>query len=147
MKQMTYRRPLISRGRRRSRGGLTIYEVFLALALMLGALAVLSQHVAVGTRAGVRGRLQTQAAMLAETKLAEVLAGAEPMAATSGALPEAGWSWSLEVAAGPQEDLLDLTVKVTHSNTAGENDASFMLKRLVRDPQVFLDDTDPPAEE
>lgn len=124
------------------RRGLTIYEVFLALTLLLGALAVLSQHIAVGTRAGVRGRLQTQAAMYAETKLAEILAGVEPMTPASGAAvagAPTGWTWSLEVIAGPQEDLLDLAVTASHMNLQGSTDASFTLRRLVRDPQVFLD--------
>lgn len=127
---------------RQTRRGLTIYEVFLALTLLLGALAVLAQHIAVGTRAGARGRLQTQAAMFAETKLAEILGGVEPMSPASGAAitgAPAGWTWSLEVAAGPQEDLLDLAVTATHTDLRGSTDASFTLRRLVRDPQVFLD--------
>lgn len=132
------KRGVLKPGRR----GLTIYEVFLALTLLLGSLAVLSQHVATGARAGVRGRLQTQAALVAETKLAEVLAGVEPMSAASGAaVPEAGagWTWSLEVTAGPQEDLLDLAVTASHASNVGGTDATFTLRRLVRDPQVFLD--------
>ncbi|MBA3312662.1 MAG: hypothetical protein M3552_00045 [Planctomycetota bacterium] len=121
---------------------MTIYEVFLALTLLLGALAVLSQHVAVGTRAAVRGQLQTRAALLCETKLAEVIAGIEPMSQTSGMSVEgagAGWTWSLEVATGPTADLLNLGVTVAHANDRGETDASFTIRRLVRDPQVFLD--------
>jgi hypothetical protein len=126
----------------RPRHGLTIYEVFLALTLLLGALAVLSQHVAVGTRAAVRGQLQSRAALLCETKLSEVLAGIEPMSQTSEMSIEdagAGWTWSLEVAAGPAEDLLNLAVTVAHANERGENDASFTVHRLARDPQVFTD--------
>ncbi len=131
--------PGSSHSRRR---GLTIFEVFLALTLLLGSLAVLSQHIAVGTGAGVRGRLQTQAALVAETKLAEVLGGVEPMSAASGAaVAEAGpgWTWALEVTAGPQEDLLDLAVTASHVDSAGDTDASFILRRLVRDPQIYLD--------
>lgn len=123
-----------------SRAGLTIYEVFLALTLLLGALAVLSQHVAVGTRAAVRGQMQTRAALLCQTKLAEVLAGVEPMSQVSDmGIEDAGdgWTWSLEVVAGPTEDLLNLGLTVAHANERGEADASFTLRRLVRDPQVF----------
>lgn len=124
------------------RNGLTLYEVLLALTLLLGAMAVLSQHIAVGTRAGIRGRLQSQAALHCETKLAEVLAGVEPMSAVSEMEIEnagAGWSWSLEIAPGPSPDLLNLAVSVAHVNSQGDGDASFTLRRLTRDPQVFLD--------
>ncbi|MGC1273264.1 MAG: hypothetical protein WBC44_06120 [Planctomycetaceae bacterium] len=124
------------------RHGLTVYEVFLALTLLLGALAVLSQHISLGSRAGVRGRLQTQAAIYGETKLNEVIGGVEPLAASSG-LPiagaPAGWTWSLDVMAGPAEDLLDLTVTTTHVDLRGQTDASFTLRRLMRDPQMLLD--------
>jgi hypothetical protein len=129
------------------RAGLTIYEVFLALTLLLGALAVLSQHIAVGRRAAVQGQLQTRAALLCETKLAEVLTGIEPMTAVSS-MPIAdageGWTWSLEVAAGPTTDLLNIAVTAAHANDRGETDASLTVRRLARDPQVFLD---PPADD
>jgi|SRR5690606_37077923 len=125
-----------------SRRGLTIYEVFLALALLMGALAVLSQHIAVGTRAGVGGQLQTKAAMLCQTKMAEVVGGIEPLSPVSGAeLPDAGlgWTWTLEVASGPSPDLLSVAVTVLHSNGQENTNASFTLRRLMRDPQVLLD--------
>lgn len=125
-----------------SRDGLTLFEVMLALVILLGSLAVLTQHMRVGAQAGVHGQLNTQAAMLAETKMAEVLSGAEPMAAvadvpldTSGT----GWSWSLAVGGGPVQDLLDLTVTVSHVDSLGNANASFSLRRYVRDPQVFVD--------
>jgi hypothetical protein len=139
----------------RSRAGLTIYEVFLALTLLLGALAVLSQHIALGRRAAVQGQLQTRAALLCETKLAEVLTGIEPMTAVSS-MPIAdageGWTWSLEVAAGPTTDLLNIAVTAAHATERGETDASLTVRRLARDPQVFLeppatdDDTEPTGE-
>lgn len=124
------------------RRGLTLYEVFLALTLLLGAMAVLSQHIAVGTRAGVRGRLQTTAAMHCQTKLAEIIGGIEPMTPVSN-MPVSevndGWTWSLEIAPGPATDLLNLVVSVAHKNSFEEVDASFTLRRLVRDPQALLD--------
>lgn len=124
------------------RGGLTLYEVMLSLIILLGALAVLVQHMRVGAQAGIQGQLNSQAAMLAETKMAEVLGGVEPMAAVAGVPLETndpGWSWSLTVAAGPAQDLLDLTVTVTHIDTLGNENATFFLRRFVRDPQVFID--------
>lgn len=141
----TRRRVLLPHPRMASpsnRRGLTLYEVFLALALLLGAMAVLSQHIGVGTRAGIRARLQTQAAFHCESKLAEVIAGVEPMTAVSEqeiANAGDGWSWSLEVAPGPQPDLLNLSVSVSHVNSTGDRDAFFTLRRLTRDPQMFLD--------
>ena len=125
----------------RQRRGMTLFEVLIALAMLLMALAVLATHIRVGGDAATRAGLQTQAANLAQTKLAEVLAGAEPMQqAASIALPEAGprWSWALAVAAGPTPDLLALTVTTTHTDQRGTPDATFVLRRLTRDPQVLM---------
>ena len=124
------------------RRGLTLYEVLLALLILLGAMTVLAQHITVGSRASVKGQLQTRAALLCEAKLAEVLAGVEPMTPVADRSLEAagtGWSWTLEVAQGAAADLLDLTVTVRHVDSLGHQNASFTLRRLTRNPLVLLE--------
>ena len=91
------------------RRGMTLYEVVLSLAIFVGALTALGPLASTGTRAAVSARLETQAVLRCESKLAEVLAGIEPLQAVSDAAfaDEApGWSWGLTVSSGPREDLL-----------------------------------------
>ena len=125
-----------------SRRGLTLYEVILAIAIFFPALVVLGQGISTGTRAGVQARLQTQAVLRAETALAEVLAGVWPMESTTGmAFSDAdpGWTWDLEVLAGPHLYLLQLQVTATYTSESGANTTSYTLSRYVRDPQLYID--------
>ena len=133
-----------SRGRRRPRyrAGLTLYEVVLSLAIFLGALMVLSELISTASRAAVRAQLQTRANILCESKLSEVLAGAEPMRPVDDVAVDGerdGWSWSLAVEAAGQPDLLRVTVSVAHRRTDGAKDVVQSLDRLVRDPAALLD--------
>ena len=124
------------------RAGITFYEVFLALILLVASLAVLGQHVEVGVRSSNDARLRTKAEEFATAKLNEVLAGLEPLQSIGdAALPgdDGLWSYSLEVAPGPGEGLLDVRVTVSHLGLRGEPDEAFALRQYVRDPAVLLD--------
>ena len=124
------------------RAGLTFYEVFLAIVILAGSLAVLGRHLAVGRRAATDADRETIAEELATNTLNEVLAGAVPLQPQSGVplqVDDGLWSWSLELAAGPSQDLLDVRVTVTHSTPEGTPDAAFTLRQWTRDPAVFLD--------
>jgi general secretion pathway protein I len=121
----------------------------LSLTLFLGAMLAISQIIAIGSRAAVQSRLQTQAILRCESKLSEILAGVEPMESVSNAQFEedtANWVWSLEIEPGPNEVLLDLTVSVSHISQTGNSDSTFSLRRLVRDPQLFIDAAEAAAE-
>ena len=125
--------------------GFTLYEVFLALTLLLGALAVLNQHVATGVRASVSAKRQTRAEVLATTKLNEVLAGVEPLTAVDAAPLESGesgdtgaWTWTMTVAPGPYDGLLDVAVTVQHTDENRVRDAFLTVRQYARDPAVFL---------
>lgn len=115
----------------------------MSLAILLVSLAALGQSITSGSRAATQSRLQTQAVLFCETKLAEVLAGIEPMQPVDGAPLEetsTAWTWSLNIAAGPHPDLLDLDVSVTHQQEqTGTADATYSLRRYVRDPQLYID--------
>ena len=134
---------MTNRTRRRARRrGLTLYEVFLALVLLAGALAVLGQHISVGVRSSETARLRTEGEMLATAQLNRVLAGVEPLEAVQEApLDGAGedWTWSLDVAAGPADGLLAVRVAVAHAGLTGDPDELFTLQQWVRDPAVLLD--------
>ncbi|MEZ6072295.1 MAG: hypothetical protein R3C10_19055 [Pirellulales bacterium] len=129
------------------RRGMTLYEIVLSLAILFGSMAVMAGMIATGSRAATQSRLRTKAAILCQTKLAEIVAGAEPMTATSGgslADPAtsgdvlAGWSWDLGVTQGDlRTDLVRLEVTVRHSGENGESDAASTLIRYVRSPAVY----------
>ena len=54
------------------RGGFSLLEVILALAILIGILAVLSELVGLGVRNARVARAMTQAQLLCESKLAEI---------------------------------------------------------------------------
>lgn len=132
----------VSAATSQARRGLTLYEVFLALLILLVAMSVLSQHITVGTRAGTQGQLQTQAAMLCKTRMAAVAGGVQPPTPVSNvalAPPHGtGWTWSLAVGSGSLPNLMLLSGTVSHVNVQGKVDASFTLNRYYRNPQVFV---------
>lgn len=140
MNVVRHTRRLAPPARRLRRAGLTLYEVLLALAIFLGALAALSQLLTTGSRAAVQANLQTQAVILCESKLAEVVAGVEPLQQVSGAVIEEApeWQWSLEFVEGdPHEDLVTVVVSVAHAGQAGAADASFSIRRFIRNPLLW----------
>ena len=102
----------------------------------------MSQLISTGSRAAVQSQLRTKAILRCESKLAEILAGAETMQ-TAQDMPfgdqAPGWAWSVQVTGGPHVDLLELEVTVTHTGQNRLGDVSYSLKRYVRDPQLFLD--------
>lgn len=130
--------------RRSNRRGLTLYEVLLALVILLGSTVVIGQIISTGSRAAVQAQLQSEAILRCQTKLSEVVAGIEPLQSVSGQpFQDAGpeWSWSLQFGTGPHIDLLDLEVTVAHTDPATQQVVSQSLRRYLRDPQVFLDAT------
>jgi hypothetical protein len=118
----------------------TLYEVLLSLAILLGAIAVLGQLIATGSRAAMRARLQSQATLLCQSKLAEIVAGAEPLASVADVPFDAtapDWVWSLAVLPGPHEDLLQLEVTVLHTTADPSAEATATLSRYIRNPALY----------
>ena len=60
------------------RRGITLYEVVIALVIFSGSVAAISEAVSTGMRAAVQSRLQSQAILLAQSKMQEVIAGVVP---------------------------------------------------------------------
>jgi general secretion pathway protein I len=118
-----------------------LFEVLLALAIFLGAFAAVAQVVDVGRQASVEGQLENDAVLRAQTKLSEVIAGIEPMSAVQGQPfdDDPNWTWGLSISDGPHVDLLAVAITIEHVRPNGNIDAAFILNRLVRDPQLFID--------
>lgn len=127
--------------RRVLRRGMTLLEVVLALAIFFGAMAALAQLTWNGTRAALQARFKAQAVIRCETKLAELVAGVEPLESQSGVpFPDdSAWTWSAMIAPGsfPELILLDVSVRRTGSNGLGNME--YRLSRWLRDPAVLTE--------
>ena len=85
--------------------GFSLLEVVLALAILAGALAALGEVMRLGDENAAAASDETQAQMLAESVMAELIVGARPVENVSGAalaLP-AEPPWVLSVAVEPTE--------------------------------------------
>ena len=132
---MIARRRLVRPARR----GMSLLEVFVALAILIAALAVISQIITTGTRASARAQFQSEATLRAESTMAEAVSGIIPLQNDKKAFDDdASWQWSLTVESGPHVDTLLLTVVADHTNENGRLNGSATLKRVIRDPQLFL---------
>ena len=121
------------------RAGISLFEVVLALSIFLGAVVALSQLTNNGMRTAVSARLQTQAVLRCESKLAELTAGVEPLedVAEQPFDDDENWTWSLATATGPHADLLNITVSTNYDGGGEKSLASYSISRLLRDPLVF----------
>ncbi len=121
------------------RRGLTLFEVLISLVIFIGAMAAIGQLVSNGVRAALQARFQTQAAMMCEAKLAEVVAGVVPLTQGQAVYPEdPNWSWSVALAAAPVPGLMKVDVTVQRQGTNSKGKVVFTMARYVRDPQVYI---------
>jgi type II secretion system protein I len=118
---------------------LTLFELLIALAIFLASVAALSHLIAAGTRASVQGQLQTRAILRCESKLAEVVAGAEPLESVTDSVfqDDDSWTWTMTVQDGPFPDLHFVGITVSHEGQQALANTSFRLTRYVRDPRLF----------
>jgi type II secretion system protein I len=123
------------------RRGITLYEVVVALVIFAGSMAAISEAISTGVRAALQSRLQSQAILLCQSKMGEVIAGAVPRQSMAEAAFQEpylqGWKWSLSVKPGPHTGLLLVEVDVAYRLAGNSVDGSFSLARLVRDQTAF----------
>jgi len=113
----------------------------LALSLFLGAITVLAQIVWNGQRAAIQARLRTEGAFRCETKLSEILAGAEPFQSQQGiSFPDdPQWTWTAIIGPGSYPELMHLQVSVQHHSQNPLAITEFRLERWTRDPSLYLE--------
>lgn len=126
------------------RSGLSLLEVLLSVAILGGAMVVISQMLSLGYRAAIEARLRTDAAIHCDSKMAEVASGALPLSPVSGESVEEdpNWVYAVSIQPASQVGLLAVTVTVTQANANSGNPVSLSVVRLLPDP-----DYDPAAEE
>src|SRR5262249_26369531 len=123
------------------RQGLSLFEVLIALAIFVCSMAAIGQLVSSGVRAAVQARLQSQAVLRAETKMAEAVAGITNLHGASGTFTDdTTWSWTIASTQSQHEGLYLVEVTVAHAGVTTSARQSFALRRLGRDPQIALDE-------
>lgn len=129
-----------SKSRSNQRSGLTLLEIVLSLAIFFASLAALSQLAWNGSRAAVQARLKTQATIRCETKLNEVIAGAEPMSNVSGmSFPDdPSWTWSQTVIPSSRPELVQIDLTVSHRGNSRLASMDVTLRRWARLQSVFV---------
>jgi type II secretion system protein I len=137
------------RHRKTKRSGLSLLEVLTALAIFMLSVVVISQMVDSASRTAFRAQKQTKAALLAESKMAELAWGIEPLESTGQqdyADPEPGWSYSVtvtpenwsntEVDGQSLSGLSTVHVTVVWTNPRGTDAIEYTLSRMLLDPRL-----------
>jgi len=137
-----------------NRIGLSLLEVMLALSILGVSTAILSQILQIGTDNGLRARRITQAQMLCESKINEVVLGSVATQSTTWTpitvgVANADWFFQIETIAAEQPSLIGVVVSISDAQGISENRPP--LARLVQwiiDPSLGMDTktaTDPAA--
>jgi type II secretion system protein I len=114
--------------------GLSLLEVILALAILGISMSAISQLFFLGSRSASQATLRNEANILADTKMAELVAGIiEPQSTGQTGIAEApGWVYSIRMDDGDQPGLLVATVTV---QTAGDQiPVSLSITRFLPNP-------------
>ncbi|HJZ58223.1 MAG TPA: hypothetical protein VKE74_24995 [Gemmataceae bacterium] len=122
----------------RTRPGLTLIEVLLGLVIMLMALVAIGRLVDIGTDRVNEARMTTRGTRLAQSKMAEVEAGAIALAdgTQSGTFDEEpAWSWSVEPQQQGPANLYLVTVRV--SRDVNGRTFEVTLYQYILDPTVM----------
>ncbi len=118
--------------------GLSLLEVLVALAIFLLSFVAIGRLVTLATDHALDIQQQSQATRLAQSKLNEVIAGAESLQGGSGSFDEdPSWQWT--VATEQSSDVPNLwtvTVTVTHPGGEGGEDVTATLSQMVIDPSI-----------
>lgn len=121
---------------RRRRAAFSLLEVLLATGILLGAVAVLGELARLGRINALAARDQTQAQLLCETMLGEILAGAESGEPHSEQPLEAAPGWLCRIDREPLEQpgLTSLRVTVAQDLPEAKRPVRFSLVRWIREP-------------
>jgi hypothetical protein len=123
-------------------------EVILALAILAGAIAVLSEVSGIGMRNAQLARDLTHAQLLCESKMSEIVAGLEtpqvqegvPLGTTDDPA-EADWLYSVQLNSTAQEGLLEIRVRVYKDLPTERHPVEFSLVRWIVDPNAQSSET------
>src|SRR2546429_2334822 len=117
------------------RRGLSLLEVLIALAIFLMSLVAVSQLVDLGSDRARDVQWVGQASTLAQSRMAEVLAGALPLTSQPDTSCDEApdWNWSMDAEAGDAPGLFRVRVVVSRQRPDGSRFES-VLNQMVLDP-------------
>lgn len=129
------------------RPGLSLIEVLVSLAIFLMSLAGLAYLLTIAGNHALEAQYRSEAAQLAQSKLAEVQAGAVPLQSGGGSFDdEPDYHWSLEAQQGSVQGLWNVTVRVQRQRPDGSQ-VEVALSQMVLDPSGVGSTQDvPPAD-
>jgi prepilin-type N-terminal cleavage/methylation domain-containing protein len=135
------------------RRGISLMEVVLALAILGIASAYLSQAMQIAAQNAIRAQRLTQAELVAESVMNQVIAGVIPAQAVnwtaySSATSSGAWNYSLAIVPTEMQGTLGIQVSVQEQVlgvTPDMQPADLVATRWIIDPTLGLDA--PPAEE
>lgn len=126
-----------------NRSGLTLLEVLLATAIFLGALTAILQLMRLGHDSRISARLDAECALRCESLMGEYVAAMSPLTSESQTPFEdsngSEWTYTTTIEDADGESLLWVTVLVEHMTIDEKVNSYFQLRRMMRDPQLFLD--------
>jgi general secretion pathway protein I len=128
---------VIRRPRPARRPGLSLLEVILALAIFLLSLVAIGGLVDSGSERGMAAALEAAGSRLAQSKMAEVEAGALPVSTTSSGVfdDDPLWNWSVEPGSPPAPNVYPVTVRVWRM--LGTRVHEVVLTQMIYDPAMM----------
>lgn len=123
------------------RRGLTLLEILVSTAILVGSVTAIMQVLTVGHNSRMKAVLDAEAILRCESKMGELLAGVLAMT-SSGAEPfedNSNWAWTANVSDQGSTSLLQVEVVVEHTPSSGPANSSWSLTRYVRDPSIFAE--------
>ncbi|MGY8766895.1 MAG: type IV pilus modification PilV family protein [Pirellulales bacterium] len=134
--------------------GFSLLEVILALAILAGSMAVLGQLIRFGFRNARQAQNLTEAQMICQTLMDEVIVGLKPVDPVTqvpidmdselyGTLPasDSTWVYSIDWEPSSIEGLIAVNVLVERANVTSLNEYDhFSLIRWIPDPEMELEE-------
>jgi general secretion pathway protein I len=149
MSHLSAQRVVLGTARRRPRrGGLTLLEVVISLAIFLFSLAAIAQLIRSASDRAMQAQFRQRAVFLCQSKLSEFAAGVQPMGSQGDTPfddPDSAWHWSANCDNSTATGLWTVQVTVTGPEGAS-NGVSVTLTQMMLDPTVRGNTMDTPQE-
>jgi len=126
------------------RRGVTLLEVLVSLGIFLFSLVAIAHLISVGAERAADVQQESRATQLAQSKLAEVVWGIEPLGSSGGTFDDPDWSWSQESSQADLTGLWNVKITVRKERSTG-TPFEFSLNQMVLDPSYRGSTFDTPA--
>ena len=125
---------------RHDRRAFSLLEIVLSLAILAGAVAVLTEITTSGLRQARLARDLAHAQLLCESKLAEIASGLVPpqTQAETHFEDDSDWLYAIDISSAGESDLLALRVTVKHQNATQSYPVEFTLVQWMVDPDFLI---------